>query len=322
MMRTLLCLTVLGFASLVGLVAEEDPKPKLLPPRQPHIVFVTGDCEYRSEVSMPMIAQILGKRHGVRCTVCYPLDEKGELKPKFLKNIKGLDTLKDADLVVFYIRYRQLPDDQLKLILDYIGSGKPIVGLRTSTHGFRYGEAPNNKWNDGFGRDVFGQKWISHHGHKSSTRVTVTAKDHAIVRGLPAEFHCRSWLYNVAPLVGECTPLMDGEALQTEDPASKVFGTKHPVAWTKTYGKARVFFTTLGHPKDFENEAARKLLINGIFWAMGWEERIPEKGCAAETVEKYVAPPTTWAVPDPTVPAATLTRYALPEEGNPFPIGR
>ena len=53
------------------------------------------------------------------------------------------------------------------VILDYVNSGKPIVGLRTSTHAFRYPKGENTKYNDGFGREVFGQRWIKHHGHDS-----------------------------------------------------------------------------------------------------------------------------------------------------------
>ncbi len=34
-----------------------------------HIVFVTGDEEYRSEEGMPQLARILATRHGFRCTV-------------------------------------------------------------------------------------------------------------------------------------------------------------------------------------------------------------------------------------------------------------
>ena len=37
--------------------------------RGPHVVFVTGDDEYRSEITMPMIAAILEKRHGMRTSV-------------------------------------------------------------------------------------------------------------------------------------------------------------------------------------------------------------------------------------------------------------
>ncbi|MCS7017410.1 MAG: ThuA domain-containing protein [Gemmatales bacterium] len=287
-------------------VAQQQASPK----RQaaPHVVFVTGDCEYRSEITMPMIAKILENHHDMKCTICYAVDEKtGEIKPKHLTNIRGLEALRTADLAVFYVRYRQLPDDQLKLILDYIQSGKPIVGLRTSTHAFRYTSGPNVQWNDDFGRLVFGQKWIRHHGHDSSTIVYLALKDHPIARGIASEFHVRSWLYYVMPLEGDCNILAQGIAVKGELPSKNIFGTPNPVAWTKHFGKARVFFTTLGHPKDFEIESVRKLLINGIYWALGWEDRIPPTGCKADTVGPYIAPPTTQAVPDPLLVPTNLT---------------
>ena len=132
----------------------------------PHVVFVTGDCEYRSEISMPAIANILEKRHGMRTTVCYAIDPKtGKNAPKYLKNIEGLEALADADLAVFFVRYRQLPDDQLRRIIDFAKSDKPMIGLRTATHAFSYTEGPNARWNDGFGKEFFGQTLLRHHGH-------------------------------------------------------------------------------------------------------------------------------------------------------------
>ena len=40
-----------------------------------HVVFVTGDDEYRSEESMPMLARILKRNYGFRVTVLYALNE-------------------------------------------------------------------------------------------------------------------------------------------------------------------------------------------------------------------------------------------------------
>jgi type 1 glutamine amidotransferase len=300
---------------LLSLLAVQPDRPG-----KPHIVFVTGDCEYRSEISMPLMAKILETHHGMKCTVLYATDEKGAINPKYLKNIKGLEALQTADLVVFFLRYRQLPNDQLREIvnyLDFVRPGRPVVGLRTSTHAFRYPSGPNARWNDGFGLNVLGQKWISHHGHDSSTRVIVTVKDHPITRGLSPEFWCRSWLYQVNPLQGDCTPLLLGQALKEPKADETIqkgvqkkqsFGTPNPVAWTKTYQGARVFFTTLGHPMDFEEENMRKLLINGIYWALNKEQEIPEKGCKADLVGEYKAPPTTMPLGDP-------LEKLLPERG-------
>ncbi|MER3416435.1 MAG: hypothetical protein C4297_09525 [Gemmataceae bacterium] len=286
-------------------------------PTRPHVVFVTGDCEYRSEITMPMISEILQKHHGMRCTVCTARDDRGELRPKYLRNIVGLEALRQADLAVFFIRYRQLPDVQLRSILDYAASGKPLVGLRTTTHAFRYTAGPHMRWNDGFGLDIFGQKWIRHHGHDSSTRVYLAVKDHPIARGLAPEFHCRSWLYHVMPLSGDCHPLLLGAAVKGDKPDGAMFGTPNPVAWTKTYGRARVFFTTLGHPQDFEVESVRRLLVNGIYWALGLEQKIPPEGTKVDYVTPYVAPPTTRAVPDPTLPRSATVTYVPEEEGYP-----
>jgi type 1 glutamine amidotransferase len=44
--------------------------------------------------------------------------------------------------------------------------------------------------------------------------------------------------------------------------------TRLPVAWTNVYAGGRVFYTTLGHPGDFQSEAFRRLLENAIRWAI------------------------------------------------------
>lgn len=285
----------------------------------PHVVFVTGDCEYRSEITMPLVAKILEKQHGMRISICYAVNDSGAREPKYLKNIVGLEELANADLAVFYVRYRQLPDEQLQKIIDYVNSGKPLVGFRTTTHAFRYEDGPHQQYNDGFGRDVFGQKWIHHHGHDSSTNVHVMVGDHPITRGVAPRFHARSWLYQVDPLHGDCTPLLLGSAVKGEKARSEIFGTPNPVAWTKTHNGARVFFTTLGHPQDFADESMRRLVVNGIYWALGREDEIPAAGSKVDLDTPYVAPQTTQAVPDPTIWRGPGQRYALIEEGHPLP---
>jgi hypothetical protein len=116
-----------------------------------HIVFVTGDHEYHSEMSMPMMASILEKHHNMHCTVLYAEEPDGTRNPQYEENIAGLSALDSADLAIFFLRFRQLPKEQLNLILDYLDSGKPYMGFRTTTHAFRYENGPLIKWNDEFG---------------------------------------------------------------------------------------------------------------------------------------------------------------------------
>jgi type 1 glutamine amidotransferase len=254
------------------------------------VVFVTGDCEYRSEITMPAIASILESRHGFHVTVCYAKNPAtGARDPKYRQSIEGLEALAGADLAIFFIRYRELPDDQLRQILEYIHSGRPVVGLRTSTHAFAYAGGANALWNDQFGVTVFGQKWISHHGHDSSTVAAIVDPGSAVVRGVASSIPCASWLYHVKPLPDDCRPLLEGTAVHAD---GKPFGEKNPVAWTRERGRSRVFYTSLGHPSDFDNESFRKLLINGIYWALGKEAQIPVDGCDARWTGPWTAPPT------------------------------
>ena len=90
-----------------------------------HIVFVTGDEEYRSEESMPMLAKILAVHHGFRCTVLFAIDEQtGQINPEIVDNIPGLEALDNADLMVLFLRFRELPDAQMKHIVDYYELGQ------------------------------------------------------------------------------------------------------------------------------------------------------------------------------------------------------
>ncbi|GAI72270.1 unnamed protein product, partial [marine sediment metagenome] len=122
-------------------------KGKRGPGKGKHIVFVIGDDEYRSEDSMPMLAKIVAVHHGFKCTVLFSLDkETGEIDPGAQENIPGLEALKTADLMVIFTRFRELPDEQMKHIIDYTNSGKPIVGLRTATHAFYYRKNKNSPY--------------------------------------------------------------------------------------------------------------------------------------------------------------------------------
>src|SRR5262249_42944283 len=154
------------------------------PGKGKHIVLVSGDEEYRSEEALPQLGKVLAKHHGFKCTVLFAIDPKdGTISPTKTDNIPGLETLQTADLMVIFTRFRNLPDEQMKHLVGYVESGKPIVGLRTATHAFnfkggsstyaRYTYNSKEKgWEDGFGRQVLGETWVSHHGShgKQSTR--------------------------------------------------------------------------------------------------------------------------------------------------------
>lgn len=247
---------------------------------KPHLVFVTGDEEYRSEETMPMLARILHRDHGFTVSVCFALTD-GIIDPDRLDHIEGLEILSSADMMIMNTRFRKLPDAQLKHITDFAESGKPMAGFRTATHAFRYGGG--NNMDKEWPQKVFGLPWISHHGHTSSTDATIAQgqENHPVLRGVKP-FHARSWLYHSTTLLPSVTPLIMGRAIKSPEPGGEYFGDPHTVAWVHEYegknGKSRVFFTTAGHSEDFKREEFRKLSLNGILWALGMEDSIPAEG--------------------------------------------
>ncbi len=276
--------------------------PNLCLPAGKRIVLVSGDEEYRSEQALPQLARILSTRHGFDCTVLFAIDPKdGTVNPDEQKNIPGLEALDTADLMVILTRFRDLPDPQMKHIVDYVESGRPIVALRTATHAFALKTSKtyeryswnSKEWDGGFGRQVLGETWIAHHGQhgKQSTRAIVAAGQggHAILRGFrDGDIWTPTDVYEVRlPLPGDSQPLLLGQVLEGMKPADQPVRGKQndpllPVAWVKTYEGARgqrgrVFTTTMGAAQDLENEGLRRVIVNACFWALGLEDRIPPR---------------------------------------------
>jgi len=275
------------------------------------VVLVSGDEEYRSEEALPQLAKILARRHGFKCTVLFAVGSDGTIDPTRNDNIPGLESLRSADLMIVATRFRDLPDDQMKEVVDYVESGRPIIGIRTATHAFNLRSKTyakyswNSKaWPGGFGRQVLGETWVNHHGHhgKESTRGIIApgAKDHPIVRGIrDGDIWGPTDVYEVH-LPSDCTQLVLGQVLEGMKPTDRpLVGKKNdpmmPVAWFKTYtgeqGKnAHVFTTTMGAATDLESEGTRRLLVNATYWAVGLEDKIPEKTDVALVGEYHPLP--------------------------------
>jgi hypothetical protein len=274
-----------------------------------HIVLLAGDDgEYHSEEALPALAKILAVRYGFTCTVLFCINpDDGTIDPREKRNIPGLDALKTADLMIEFIRWKNLPDNQMKDFVDYVESGRPIMAMRTGTHPFwfktskTYAKWSWNStvpgWEGGFGRKVLGETWVAHHGKhgQQSTRALFApgAGSSPILRGINnGEIWVPTEVYEVRlPLPSTCRPLLLGQVLSWVGPDSEsvpgaINNPMMPVAWTNAFttasGKtARVFATTMGAADDLETESMRRLLVNAVFWALHMEAQIPARANVA-----------------------------------------
>ena len=269
-----------------------------------HIVFIAGDDgEYHSEEALPQLAKILAVRHGFKCTVIFPLDPDGTINPHQNRDLRGLEALKTADLLVLFMRWRDLPDDQVKMLIDYAQSGRPILAIRTGTHPLQLRTSKTYEryswdstvpgWEGGFGRRVLGETWVAHHGQhgKQSTRAFFApgAEGDVILRGITSgEIWVPTEVYEIRlPMQSTCHPLLLGQVLSglhPNDPPvpGKANDPMIPVAWTNLFtgdeGKtARIFVSTMGAADDMESEALRRLLVNAAYWTVGLDKDIPQK---------------------------------------------
>lgn len=172
----------------------------------------------------------------------------------------GLDTLKDPkfadgfDVVIYNFCFasdknKETVENALKTTRD----GKPTVMVHCAMHTFQ----SSDEWTD-----CCGMRTRVHDPYRAFA-VIKADKNHPIVKSLPDEFDTTGdELYQTIKLGDRSTALLIGRA-----PKAKA-GVEHVVAWSGTYGKAKVFSTTLGHDlKTVNLPVYHQLLANGILWA-------------------------------------------------------
>ena len=266
-MKTLLPLLVLIFLSLVCVTSTVAEEPK------PHVVLVVGTHHYSPELSMPLLAKEL-ERLGFRATVVMG---DGDPEKKTEHVLPGIEALADADAAIFFMRFLKLPDEEWQPVEDYLKSGKPVIGLRTANHSFKYDKGhPRYEWNDGFGRRALGTPYIVH--QTGTTQVSVVAKtlSHPIMSGVTKKtWESEGTLY-LTRLEGGCVPLVTGTGKGKTRLLEKDFGvilvneSEADIiawAWQNEWG-GKVFSTTFGHPADFAEESFTRMLVNSVCWAV------------------------------------------------------
>ena len=234
--------------------------------QRPRIVMVIAEDEYEANRTLPTLArEHLGKDFRVAIV---------SANPENRNDLAGIAALKTADLAILFVRRRLLPADQLAHVRRYIDAGRPVLAIRTTSHGFcdSSGRVPPGKeaWPE-FDQEVLGCRYEGGFGKAGAAspatwvHVLPEQKQHPILRGLPMEkFLVRGSLYR--------------HTVQSESAKTLVVGhladraKRQPVAWSNIHaGGGRVFYTSLGHPQDLDLPAVQQMLVNAIHWLLDRE---------------------------------------------------
>ncbi len=255
-----------------------------------HIVLLAGDEEYRSEEALPMLAQLLSKHHGFKCTVLFSLDGGGLVSPSTQDSLSNADALDSADLILMSLRFRNWNDETMQTFENALQRGTPVVAMRTSTHAFKFPKdskwakysfnaKPETGWQGGFGRQVLGETWIAHHGkHKVEgcrSLVEETNNDHPLLNGVGVIF-AESDVYTANP-PSDVTVLQRGQVTKTlapdSDPVAEKNRPMQPITWIREFrnenGKTnKIFTTTMGAASDLDDPNLRRLIVNACYWGL------------------------------------------------------
>ncbi|MBN1346675.1 MAG: ThuA domain-containing protein [Phycisphaerae bacterium] len=214
------------------------------------VCMLSGSLEYKSDESLSAYKDYLEKRYDVTCAL---------LRRQAKDKLPGLEALHDCDVAIIFTRRMTIDGEDLERVKRYCTSGKPLIGIRTASHGFQNWLALD--------KEVFGGNYKNHYGSGPKCKIGILseAKDHPILSGFKP-YESEGSLYRNTGLAKDTTVLLDGS----------IPGHTEPIAWTRPHKGGRVFYTSLGHPDDFKNESFLRLLTNAIFWVTKREPPMPE----------------------------------------------
>lgn len=219
-------------------------------------------------------SQSEGFRHGM---VCRPLT--GEMAPaeQIFKDIAtragyqvffsqdfhdlgGKKDFKNYDAIIFYTSGDvKIDKDGL---YEWVRDGGAFIGIHSATDTWK--QDPKYIKFIGGAFKTHGQ------GNKEVT-IKVEDTESPATRMLGKQWKLVDEIYHIVDFSRDNVHmLLSIDTTQTDlKPQKMEPGQYYPVAWTRTEGKGRVFYTSLGHRKEvWEDPKYQQHLLNGIAWAL------------------------------------------------------
>ncbi len=231
------------------------------------ITFIIGENEYQTWDTLPAFAKTELAWRGYQISLVTASQKTDDY------DFQNWEWIQDSDLLVISTRRRATPKPMMVALRAHLAAGKALVAIRTASHGFdpRDKHVTDDRTWRRFDREILGVEYQNHYGGGSETvvRQIPGAAAHPILNNVLPEFRSKSSLYRGRNPATTVIPLLEG---RLENGQSEV----EPVAWINTNGNRRVFYTSLGGPEDFADFSFRRLLLNGMLWALG--DFIPPDG--------------------------------------------
>lgn len=252
-----------------SIVAAEKPAPL-------RGLLITGGCCHDYENQKRIITEGLSQRVNIEWDVVH---EGGTGKNHKVSVYQNQDWAKKYDVIFHNECFGGVTDDKfVESIAAAHHAGVPAIFVHCSLHSYRNASVGANAW-----RELIGVTSRSHEKKRAVKAVRLNGQ-HPVMKGFPADWQTPNGeLYKIEKVWPNCIPLVQAYGEDTKK--------DHPVVWLNTFGKARVFGTSLGHHNEtMNNEVWLDLVARGLLWSV---DRLqpngkPMKGYAGTGVQPIV----------------------------------
>ena len=196
---------------------------------------------------------MLGRTSGAfEVTYCRTADDIARmLAPSALTGI---------DAIVFANTTGSLPVPNLTALLDWIRRGRGFAGIHSAADTFHDEPAY---------LDMLGNEFLTH-GNQTAVEATVETPSHPASMPLGLRFRIFDEIYKFTRANRGTVTMLLSLDRQPDDGAPEAGQAADlPLAWAKSYGQGRVFYTALGHREDvWQNPLYQQHLLGGIRWVV------------------------------------------------------
>jgi uncharacterized protein len=244
-------LTVLGCAILIFVVSGTARAAEPI-----HALLITGGCCHDYGAQQKILTEGISARANVTWTILYEGGSSagGVIRDHQMSIYAKPDWTKGYDIVVHNECFGDVTNAEF---VNHIAKGHfdgvPAVVIHCSIHSYR--KAPTDEW-----RKCLGVSSYNHEGARKFKVININP-DHPVMKGFPETWQdpAKDELYRIMKLWPNCVPLAKGIG---------VTNTENCCVWVNTYGKARVFGTTLGHDDiTMGSDTYLDLVTRGLLWA-------------------------------------------------------
>jgi type 1 glutamine amidotransferase len=239
---------------LALLLAFAGPAAAQQAARPIRALYVTGGGFHDFRAQEKIIPPGLSARTNIEWTIDFSADTSTSMLIPRHRDTAWADQF---DVVVYNMSFSFVVDSAWieRLAHAHRDKGVAAVILHGATHSYR--RSTSQAW-----KELMGAASMRHDTQRPFG-IERIAPDNPIVKALP-----KGWtpgsdeLYDIIKVWPTLTPLVQGWSIETED--------HDPVVWTNTYGRAKVFVTTMGHNNSTMSDPAYlDLVTRGLLWTLG-----------------------------------------------------